>query len=75
MELYLSELYQIGVGATTVGVFSTPAKAIAAGEDAMKNLVDAVPPMLDWDHNGAVHNYFFDGFTLAITAVTLDQAV
>lgn len=75
MELYLSELYQIGVGTITVGVFSTPAKAIAAGEAAMANLAGTIPHMLDWDHDGAVHNYFFDGFTLAITAATLDKVI
>lgn len=75
MTLQVATLYEIGADSSLVGVFSTPAKAIAAGENAIRELTESDPILLDWDHEHPEHHYFFDGFTLTITETTLDQAV
>ena len=76
MTLQVATLYQISEMETTlVGVFSTPAKAIGAGEDAIREFTGKEPVMLDWDHEHPEHRYYFDGFTLAITEATLDQTI
>lgn len=76
MTLYVATLYQISQMETTiVGVYSTAAKAISAGEDAMRDFNGKEPVMLDWDHEHPEHRYFFEGFTLMVTEVTLDKAV
>lgn len=58
-----------------VGVYSTPALAISAGENMIREISQKEPCLLDWDHEHPKHRYFFDGFTLTVTEVTLDQAV
>ena len=76
MTLQVATLYQISQMETTlVGVFSTPAKAIGAGEDAIREFTGKEPFLLDWDYEHPEHRYYFDGFTLAITEVTLDQTI
>ena len=76
MTLQVATLYQISQGETTlVGVFSTPAKAIGAGQDAIRDFTSKEPLLLDWDHEHPEHRYYYDGFTLAVTEVTLDQAI
>ena len=74
-KLYVASLFQIGVASLLVGVFSTPAKAISAGEKMMVDIKGYLPPMHDWDHGEIDHQYFFDGFTLSVVETTLDQAV
>lgn len=76
MKLYVATLYQIKEMETTlVGVFSTSAKAIEAGENAIREFTEKEPILLDWDHEHPEHRYFFDGFTLAVTETALDQAI
>ena len=76
MTLQVATLYQIKeMDHSLVGVFSTPALAISAGEQAIREFTEKEPVMLDWDHEHPEHRYFFDGFTLTITEVTLDQAI
>lgn len=76
MTLQVATLYQISEMETTlVGVFSTPAKAIEAGEDAIREFTGKEPVMLDWDHKHPEQWYYFDGFTLTITETTLDQPI
>jgi len=76
MTLYVATLYQIKEMETTlVGVYSSSAKAISAGEDAIREFTEKEPLMLDWDHEHPEHRYYFDGFTLMVTETTLDQAV
>lgn len=76
MILQVATLYQISQMETTlVGVFSTPAKAISAGEDAIREFTEKEPVMLDWDHEHPEHRYYYDEFTLMITETTLDQTI
>lgn len=75
MKLHVATLYEVGEGSSLVGVYSTPALAIGAGENAIREMTGKDPILLDWDHEHPEHRYFFDGFTLSITETTLDQAV
>lgn len=75
MTLYVSTLYQIGVETTLVGVFSTSAKALEEGKNAMREFTGKEPIMHDWDHESPEQRYYFKGFTLTVTETTLDQPI
>jgi len=73
--IQIASLHQINMGTTLLGAFSTPAKAIKAGEDAIRDIIGKEPNMLDWDYEYPECRYFFEAFTLMITETTLDQAL
>ena len=76
MKLYVASLYHIAQGETTViGVFSTEAKAEHELKVSMNDLNEGEPDFFDWDREGPELRYYYDGFTLAITEMTLDQAI
>ena len=76
MTLYVANLHQIAQGETTlVGVFSSEAKAERGGKAAMEEFNEGEPEFFDWDREGPELRYYYDGFTLMITEVTLDQVV
>lgn len=75
MTLYVSTLYQIGVETTLVGVFSTSAKALEEGKNAMREFMGKEPILHDWDYEQPEQRYYFEGFTLMITEMTLDQPI
>lgn len=76
MKLYVASLYQIReMDHSLVGVYSKPASAIAAGENAIREFTEKEPLLLDWDHEHPEHRYYYDGFTLTITEAELDKEI
>ena len=76
MKLYVANLHQIAQMETTlVGVFSSEAKAEHAGKAAIEEFNEGEAEFFDWDREGPELRYYYDGFTLMITEMTLDQPI
>lgn len=76
MKLYIANLHQIAQMETTpIGVFSSEVKAERAGKAAIEEFNEGEAEFFDWDREGPELRYYYDGFTLMITEMTLDQAI
>lgn len=77
MMLYIANLFQISTGElSTVGVFSSTAKAKGAGELTIIDFLGDKPiVLLDWDYGDDGTSYYYDGFTLHIMPAVLDKPI
>ena len=76
MKLHVATLHQISEMETTlVGVFSSREKALGAGKDAIREFTGKEPVMLDWDYENSELRFYYEGFTLMNTEVTLNQPI